>query len=183
MGSLAIGLLEFKSIAKGIEAADAMVKAAYVQIKTCQPVCPGKFVVIVAGEIGPVKSALASGREIAKSSLVDEIIIPNVHKQVFPAMAGITDVREIDAVGIMETFTVASSVIAADIVCKTSEVELLEVRLAKGLGGKSYIVFTGTVEDCKAALEKAGSEISKEGLLIEKVLIPRPGKDIFNFLI
>ncbi|MCK5686493.1 BMC domain-containing protein [bacterium] len=179
----AIALLEFRSVAKGIEVSDAMAKAAFIKIRFSQPVCPGKFVVIVTGEVGPVRSALEAGEVVGGTAILDQLLIPNLHEDVFPAMAGITDVQDLDAVGIVETFSVASSIIAADVACKTSDVKLIEVRLAKGLGGKAYIIFTGTIEDCQSAIETSCAEVRKTGMLVEKVLIPKPHKDIFDFIL
>ena len=179
----AIALLEFRSIAKGIEVSDAMAKAAFVKIRFSQPVCPGKFIIIVTGEIGPVKSSIDAGLLVGGTAVLDSIIIPNIHEDVFPAMGGITEIENIEAVGIIETFSVASSVIAADIACKSSDIKLIEVRLAKGLGGKAYVLFTGRIEDCQSALDNACEEVRKSGMLVEKVLIPKPHKDIFDFII
>ncbi|KJS46948.1 MAG: propanediol utilization protein, partial [Peptococcaceae bacterium BRH_c23] len=58
----AIGLLELKNMTKGILAADAMLKAANVEMIISQPMCPGKYVVMVAGDVGAVQSAVKSGR-------------------------------------------------------------------------------------------------------------------------
>ena len=48
--SKAIGLVEYKTIPKGIEAADAMLKASEVQLLFSSPICPGKYVTIVGGD-------------------------------------------------------------------------------------------------------------------------------------
>ena len=50
----ALGMIELNSISQGILAADAVLKAANVEIMRAQPVCPGKYVVIVSGGVADV---------------------------------------------------------------------------------------------------------------------------------
>ena len=50
--AIAIGMVEFSSIARGIYAADQMVKISEVEIVTAQTICPGKYIALVEGEIG-----------------------------------------------------------------------------------------------------------------------------------
>ena len=57
----AIGMLEFNSIALGIETADFMVKAAKVDLLRSSTVCPGKYIVIVGGEVSSVQSSMKTG--------------------------------------------------------------------------------------------------------------------------
>ena len=58
---ISIGLLELKSIPVGIETADEMIKAANVQLLTASPTCPGKYIIIVSGNVGAVKSSMNVG--------------------------------------------------------------------------------------------------------------------------
>lgn len=48
----AVGMVEFNSIAAGIDAADQMVKTAQVDPLFFKTICPGKFVAAVTGERG-----------------------------------------------------------------------------------------------------------------------------------
>ena len=72
-----IGLLELKSIPVGIETADAVLKAANVELLTATPTCPGKYVIIICGAVGAVKSAMESGRQTAGIYLVGHHTINN----------------------------------------------------------------------------------------------------------
>ena len=47
--SKAIGMIEFKTTATGVTAADAMVKTSDVEIVEAQTVCPGKYIAIITG--------------------------------------------------------------------------------------------------------------------------------------
>ncbi|MFZ5643450.1 MAG: BMC domain-containing protein [Bacillota bacterium] len=171
----AIGLVEFNSIARGIGAADAMVKTAMVELLAARPVCPGKYMALVSGDVAAVQSAVRAGVQAGGQAVVDEFVLPNVHPSVFPAISATSEVEKIQALGIIETFTVASLIIAADACAKAAEVDLIEIRLGSGIGGKSFVTMTGDVAAVKAAVEAGSEKASAAGLLVEWVVIPSPG--------
>lgn len=179
----ALGMVELNSIPKGIESADAMLKAAEVQLVTAQPICAGKYIAVVSGDVAAVKASVEAGKEIAADLLIDSIVIPNVHEQVLSAIASCTDVEYTNAVGIIETFSLAAAVIAADYAVKAADVTLIEVRLGRGLGGKSFILLTGDVAACKASVAAAESVEEVQGLLNHSVVIPSPHKDLIQALV
>jgi microcompartment protein CcmL/EutN len=168
----ALGLLELSSIACGVLAGDAMAKRAPVAVLRAGTVHPGKFVVLVGGDVASVEEALAAGREVAGGVIVDELFLAEVHGAVVEAVAGRRGFGEEDAVGIVETATVAAAVGAADRGVKAAWVELAELRLADDLGGKAYCVFAGTVGDVEAAVERAVGGM-KAGRLVASVIVPR----------
>ncbi len=170
----AIGMVEFISIARGIYAADQMVKISDVEIVTASSVCPGKFIAIVHGDVAAVQDSVAIGEKMAGEYLVDSIVIPNVSPAVFPAITGATMPDEIRALGIMESFSLATMIIAADAVLKSADLQPLELRLGNGLGGKAYFIFTGDVAAVQTGVE-AGTAIAEEkGLLVNAEVIPSP---------
>ncbi|MFH1503003.1 MAG: BMC domain-containing protein [Candidatus Eisenbacteria bacterium] len=173
----AIGLVETISIAVGIRITDEMAKTAPVEILESTAICPGKFMVLVSGRVSPVEAALKRGTAVGGDVVVDTLFIPNVHPGVFPAILGATDVGEVDALGIVETFTVASSISAADAAAKAARVTLIEIRLAKGLGGKAFFTFTGEVHEVEAAMDAALEVVKRGGNLVRSVVIPRPHAD------
>jgi microcompartment protein CcmL/EutN len=169
----AIALVETNSIAAGILTGDAMVKRAVVQLLEARSICPGKYMVLIGGEVGPVREAWQVGTETAADALVDQLLLPNVHPSVFPALMSATAPRGDEALGIIETVTAAVCIVASDAAVKAADVQLLEIRLANGLGGKSFVLLEGTVADVEAAV-KAGVEwVKQEGLLIRQVIIPQ----------
>lgn len=176
----ALGMIETNSIPAGIEAGDAMMKAADVALVSAQTVCAGKYIVIVTGDVAAVKASVSSGVEVADYALVDSIVIPNVHSQVIEAMSASTEVGEPGALGIMETFSLASAVICADAAVKAADVSLIEVRLGRGLGGKSFVVLTGDVAAVKAAAEAAQGLEEAQGMVARTVVIPSPHPDILQ---
>ena len=89
---MAICMVELTSIARGIETSDDMIKAAQVTLLRGTTVCPGKYMVIVGGETGAVRAALEAGLAKGGEFIVDSLLIPNVHEQLFPAIAGTQEV-------------------------------------------------------------------------------------------
>lgn len=173
-----IGLIELKSVARGIVVTDAIVKKAPVRILECHPVCPGKYIVLFAGEVACVEESLVEGVKIAGDMLVNELILPNVHEGVIPAITGCAKVEEFGSIGVVESFSIASCIVAADIAAKKADIILTEIRLAMGLGGKAYFVMTGDLYSVEASLEAASAYVRSEGLLAGSELIAAPHPDL-----
>ena len=169
----ALGVLEFASIAVGIRAGDAMIKRGPVEVIYAGTVHPGKYVVLVGGEVASVEEAMTAGRESGGGALVDEIFLPDAHPLVVAAVSGARRSGGGDALGVVETATVAAVVGAADRGVKGAEVVLRELRLADGLGGKAYCLFQGEVADVEAAVEAAVGGLPRADLLVGQVVVPR----------
>ncbi|MBI5501450.1 MAG: BMC domain-containing protein [Deltaproteobacteria bacterium] len=180
---LAVGCVESTSIARGIEAADAMLKAANVRLLAASPVCPGKYVILVGGLVAEVEASVRAGEAAAADTLNDAIIIPNVHPQVLDAFSASTAPERVEAIGIIETFSSPSVVLAADQAVKSAAIQLLEIRMARALGGKAYVIFTGEVAAAKAALEAGAKAGAQNGLMLATTLIPAPHPDLVERLL
>jgi microcompartment protein CcmL/EutN len=178
-----IGLIELTSIAAGYEAGDAMLKASEVDLLLSRSICSGKYIVMVGGDVAAVRASVEAGKLAAQSMIVDSFVIPNVHKNVFPAISGTSQVEMLEALGIVESFSVASLVEAADAAVKTARVQLIEIRLAMALGGKAFVSMTGEVAAVRSAVDAAASVCSERGLLVNKVVIPNPRKELVRELI
>jgi microcompartment protein CcmL/EutN len=174
----AIGLIETNSIAIGIKVGDAMVKRAPVNLLEARTVCPGKYIVLVGGDTGPVGEAMEAGLAAGADAIVDKLFLPNVHSSVFPAIAGAVQMEEVEALGIIETISVASTIVAADAAAKAAAVTLTDMRLANGLGGKSFVLLVGDVPNVQAAVEAGVNVIKDEGLLIRFVVITQLHEDM-----
>jgi microcompartment protein CcmL/EutN len=167
----ALALLEFDSIALGIQAGDAMVKRAPVATIQSGTVQPGNYLVMVTGDVAPVEEAVAAGQETGRSALRDTIFLPNVHPAVVAGIGGGRALEEDDALGVVETKTVAAAIHAADAGLKGAEVTLWQLRLADGLGGKGIVLFAGLVADVEAAVEIAVGRAREQ--LVREVIIPQ----------
>jgi microcompartment protein CcmL/EutN len=167
----ALGLLEFSSIATGIVAGDAMAKRAPIAALHAGTIHPGKYLVLVSGDVASVEEALQAGRLAAGGALVDELFLPAVDPAVVEALRGGRRRSDGEALGVVETRTVAATLLAADAGVKGAEVALLEVRLADGLGGKAFALFGGAVTDVQAAVERAAGALPDARQLVERAVI------------
>ncbi|MDR3164322.1 MAG: BMC domain-containing protein [Synergistaceae bacterium] len=175
-----IGLIEFNSIARGIESADVMLKAGTVGLVFSKPVCPGKYLTLVSGDVGAVKVSIAAGLEKGGGNVVNSLIIPRVHPNVIPAINAATEIDGTDAVGVVEYFDIASAIVGADAASKAANVKLIELRLGMGIGGKSYFSMCGQVSDVKSAAQAAMADSEERGAIVNSCVIPSPSPELFN---
>lgn len=183
MAKDSIGLIELTSIAAGYQTADAMLKAAAVDILLSRSICSGKYMVMVRGDVSAVQSAVSSGISAARFSVIDSFVIPNLHEAVFPAIAGSSKVEELNALGILESFSVAALIEGADAAVKAANVQLIEIRLAMALGGKAFVTLTGNVAAVESAIEAGAQVVGQKGMLVNKVVIPSPRPELLNEMI
>ena len=175
-----IGLIEVKNISRGIKITDEMLKSAGVSLIQSGAVCPGKFVTIIGGNLSSIQAAVERAELIAEDALIDKFVIGNLGEKVFEAMCGTATVKEKKALGIIETFTAASAIEAADAAVKAAVVSLIEVRVARGMGGKCFVSMTGNVADVKAAVEAGARIAAKTGVLINTEVIANPHPELWE---
>jgi microcompartment protein CcmL/EutN len=176
----ALGMIETMSIPLGIQAGDAMLKAAGVELVASQAACAGKYIVIVEGEVAAVRSSVEAGVASAGSALVDSLVIPGIHEQVAPAIGAAAEIETVAALGIMESYSMCAAIQAADTAVKTAAVSLIEVRLGRGLGGKAVVLLTGEVAAVQAAVQAAEALEEVQGMLGASAVIPSPHKRIVD---
>ena len=176
----ALGMNEVMNIPAGFQMCDAMLKAADVTLVSAGCVCAGKYFVVVSGGVAAVTASVEAGREVAAGSLVDSLVIPNIDESVAPAIVACTDTGNLQSLGVMETYSLCAAVYAADAAAKASDIRLLEVRLGRGLGGKSFVLLTGSVASVKAAVQAAEELERIGGMLGSSVVIPSPHPDLLK---
>jgi len=175
-----LGLIELKSIPIGIQVADEMLKAAHVEIILSTPICPGKYVVMISGRVGDVKSAMKTGEVIGGMFVVESYFLASIEESVIPAISGICDVIDIKSIGVLETISGISAVIAGDVAVKASNVEVVDIRMARGLGGKGFMIITGEVSSVKMAIDSCVNELGDLGTITSHCVIPSPHKDLLS---
>ncbi|MCR5626619.1 MAG: BMC domain-containing protein [Lachnospiraceae bacterium] len=176
----AIGMIEFKTVSSGVTAADNMVKTADVELLEGETVCPGKYIALIAGDLSAVKASVESASQMYPEELIDTMVLGNPHESIFPAIYGTSQVEDISALGILETYDAAAIIVAADVAAKTAIVDLIELRLAKGMCGKSYLFLTGEVSAVSAAIDKAKAAISDRGMFLDSSVIAHPDEQIIR---
>ncbi len=173
-----IGVQEYASIALGVVALDAMVKAAPVQVITTRVVEPGRLVILITGDVASVDASLAGGKEGREAELVDELFIQNLHPEVIPALRGEAQAGEWDALGVIESNSVACGIEAADAAAKAAAVRVAEIRLYGGMGGKSTVKLIGRIQEVEAGMAAGVRVVSDKGLLRREVILANPHPDI-----
>lgn len=178
-----IALLETESIARGIKCLDEMAKKAPVNILQARPVCPGRYIVLIEGEVAAVRESFEAGMDVAGDTLVDTLLLANPHPSL-PTALRLSNAPEVLApIGVVETNAVASALLAADAGCKAAPVDLIVVRLAIAMAGKSFVVFSGELPDIEASVE-AGAAVAREhGRLVETTILANPDRALELFLV
>ena len=179
----AIGMVEYKTVSTGMTAADNMVKTSNVEILQASTVCPGKYIVIITGELSAVRSSVDAAMKNYPDALTDSFVLGNPHEDIFKAIYGGANIEGVKALGVLETFTAPSIIVAADTAAKAAEVKLIELRIARGMCGKSYMLLTGTVASVTAAIDNAKKVVGEKGLLLDYSVIPNPDPSIWDSIL
>lgn len=181
--SKAIGMAEYQTVSAGIRAADLMVKTADVDIMEAQTVCPGKYIVLISGELSAIRASIDATKALYGDKLIDSFVLGNPEPSIFPAIYGSNNIENKNALGVLETYSAASIIVAADMAAKTAEVQLIELRIAKGMCGKSYMLLTGTVAAVQAAIDRAQSEVGNGGMFLDSSVIPNPDEKMWETIL
>ncbi len=177
-----IGLIELSSVATGMVAEDLMLKAGSVQLMMARSICSGKFLIVVSGDVTSVQAALLAGAAAAGASLIERRQIARVHPQVLQAISQTVEIppSQLKSIGVIETFSAASVIEAADSAVKSAAVTLMKVHLAMALGGKGFVVMAGDVASVQAAVAAGAKAAGEDGMLVGKGVIAAPAPELFK---
>ena len=176
----AIGVIELKSIPKGVEATDAALKSAGVDKVSAHPSCPGKYEIILTGANSNVTAAVDHVLSKFEGYVIDSSIMGRIDEQVIKALFGSQKTERNGSLGLIETFSAATTIKAADIAVKTARVEVYDLRVSRGMGGKGVVMLTGDIGDVTAAVE-AGSDYAKEQAMLSSYsIIAAPHEELWN---
>jgi microcompartment protein CcmL/EutN len=174
----AIALIELSSIATGILCADAMIKRSPITVLKSGTVHNGKYLILIGGSIASVEESYTAGLTLAANDIIDHVILPDVHEQVHHAIFGKRLVCVRDSIGIIETSSVAAIIKSTDAAIKGADIDIVEIRLADHLGGKSFSIVSGKVEDVQLAVEIACERVTDQRFWINKSVIANLGEDL-----
>ena len=180
-----IGVIELASIYKGFEVQDTVLKRANIEKLIARTICSGKYIIIVKGAVSDVEACLEAAQNTGGFSVVNIVLIPRVDPRIFPAIAGTTtlDSAPVDGLLVIETFSVASAIQAADFALKEAELDVLRIHVAMAIGGKGFVAITGNMDALKSAAPAAIEYIKEDGMLAGYSLIPHPHQDVLRELI
>lgn len=178
-----IGLLEFKSIAKGIEVTDEVLKVANVELIFANPICPGKYVSMISGEVSGIQHAMKTAENLGDIFQIEAMTLSNIHPDVLKALSGTCEVGNVQALGIIETMSAVSSISIADTAIKASNIQLIEVRIARGLGGKGFTIFSGEISSVNRALDACKNKYRSTGEILCASMVSSPNKALLASLL
>lgn len=179
---VSIGLIELSSVATGFLVEDIVLKAASVQLLLARTICSGKFLIVISGDVTSVQSALLAGAAVAGASLIERRQIARVEPTVLAAISQSVEVdpSQLKSIGIIETFSAASIIDAADAAVKSANVTLLRVHLAMALGGKGFVLMAGDISSVQAAVAAGSKAAAEEGMLVGRGVIAAPSRELFR---
>lgn len=176
----AIGVIELKSIPKGVEAADAALKSSGVEMVSAHPSCPGKYEIILTGSISNVDAAVSHVVSRFDGYVIDSSVMGRIDEQVVKALFGTQTSERTGSLGLVETFSAASAIKAADIAVKTARVEIYDLRVSRGMGGKGVVMITGEIGDVTAAVEAGANYAKSVSTLSSYTVIAAPHTELWN---
>ena len=179
----ALAMAELTTVSAGMKAADIMIITAEVKVIEAEVVCPGKYIILIEGDLSAVRASVDAVKAMFSDKLIDSFVLGNPHESIFPALYGTTDVEDKRALGVLETYSAASIIYAADIAAKTAIVNLIELRVARGMCGKSYMLLTGEVAAVESAIAKAKADVADGTMFLDSTVIANPDEKMWNTII
>ena len=176
----AIGVIELKSIPKGVEAADAALKSSGIEMVSARPSCPGKYEIVLTGSISDVTVAVDHVQNRFDGYVIDSSVMGKIDEQVVKALFGTQTSERSGSLGLIETFSASSAIKAADIAVKTARVEIYDIRVSRGMGGKGVVMITGDIGDVTAATEAGANYAKGISTLSSYTVIAAPHKELWK---
>ncbi len=177
-----MALIEFSSIALGTRASDAMLKKATVSLLRAGTVQPGKYVILLVGQVAAVDESYLEGLRVGAEAILDRVFLPEVAEAVHAAVMGRRGDWSADTLGVIETATLAATIEAADAAVKGANVEMVQIRLGDGLHGKGLAHFAGSQADVEAAIQIGSERIAYKNQQVLTAVIPRLAGDLRSVL-
>lgn len=178
----AVGVLELKSIPVGVEACDDALKASGVRLISAHPSCPGKYEILLTGSISDVQTAVDHVKMKFGTYVLDCTVMGRIDPAVVTALLGAQPEAPHGALGCLETYSASSIILAADAAVKAAKVDIVDLRLSRGMGGKGVLMVTGEVGDVTASIEAAADYAIRQGLFSSKSIMAAPHEDLWKHL-
>lgn len=179
--SKSIAVFEFKSISKGTEVTDVMLKEAEVTILLFRVICPGRLLVILSGDDAAIKTVFISGNEAGHENILDSEVISGVQKIIINALTSRMMMPAKGALGLFETMTISSGIKALDNTLKGGNLNLVKLQIASGISGRLVFTVSGDVSDVEQGL-KSGVEAIEARRVINTSIIRSPDEMILKYI-
>jgi microcompartment protein CcmL/EutN len=178
----ALGILELTSIARGWRVLDDMIKRAPARVRAAHPISSGKFLIFLEGDLASVEEALGAGRRAASRCVAGDVLLTRCHSAVWAALDGALATPAIDALGVVESLSIADTILGADAAMKAAQVQLVALRMGQGIDGKGYFAVAGSLSEVEAAIDDATQRMRSQQI-IELELLARPHEEMTRALL
>ncbi len=178
----AVGAIELSSVGVGYQVQDALMKAATTSILMARTISGGKYLIVYSGKPAEVEAAMEVALKVGGEYTVDKLTVADVCQALFPALAQsvVLQPEERKALGVVETKSVVSALIAGDYAGKAANVTLYRIKYAESLGGKGVLLLTGPLADVEAALDAAKNALKDTDMLVTAVSLSNPEPELFG---
>ena len=181
--SKSIGAIEFKSIAKGIEVSNEIIKKFSVEVLYLKSICPGKFLIIVSGQTSYVNECIDYGLEFGNGYIVDSFVINAIAQEIIYGFKNKYEkLDNINSIGVVETNKVCAGIKMLDKTLKFGDVSLVKLQMSFAIGGKLVYIVSGDLSSLQYALEESKATV-KEKEIIYITIIPSVDEKIIKSLI
>jgi len=175
----ALGMIELKSVARGVNTLDVIAKKAPVSILKATPVSSGKFIILFTGDVASVEESILAGVESGQKDIINHLFLPYVHDDIIPAITQSKKIDDYQSIGIIETYSICACIGAADLAVKETPVSIIEIKLGNSIGGKGYFILSGNLSDLEASMEVATNYLNDK-IISEPIIIPSPHPDLIE---
>jgi len=153
----AIYIAEFRSISHGIGALDVMCKRTELKLLYAAPVCIGKYLICVGGDVGNITEAQTAAETDGEELPFASCLLTGIHTSILEYFR--KEQAHIDkipaAIGVFETNNAASGFHSLDQALKGAQATLMRVWIGNRLGGKLCWVIGGSTSDVQSAITAA----------------------------
>jgi microcompartment protein CcmL/EutN len=150
-------MLDVGDVPPALLALDALAKEAMVELIGRGTIQPGRFAILFAGEVEAVERSYRKALPLCHASVCDSVLLPHAEQRLVPAIRdGVMRwPAPGDTLGVIQLGFPPTLLRAVDAALKGAHVDLVQLRLGDGLGGRGIALLWGETHDVEAALELA----------------------------
>jgi microcompartment protein CcmL/EutN len=159
----ALAMLEVGDIPPGLRALDALAKEAEVSVISAGTIQRGHYLILFGGDVEPVEISFQRAMALAGAAVEDAVLLPHAEERIVPSMMRglIRWPAPGDTLGVVQSGSPPTMLAAVDAALKGAQVELVELRVADGLGGKAIATLWGELVDVEAAIGLATDAMAR----------------------
>jgi microcompartment protein CcmL/EutN len=159
----ALAMIVIDDIPVGLRSLDALVKQAPVEVLATGTLQGGLYLIAFGGQVEAVERSHDAALGAASGSVLDHVFLAHVDERIVPAWrtGRVHGPDKGDTLGVIQVSSPPTLMRAVDVALKGAMVELIELRVGDGLGGKALATLLGETHDVQAAIELANEAITR----------------------